>query len=103
MRQRLLPILCAVLLAGPALAKSGPNLLTDEEVARARELCRSADWAIAEREKVEAAAQRWLEMSDEDLWAFMLDAEVPRALNVNFGVGCPQHGKEVFQHGGHYP
>ena len=86
-----------------AEAKSGPTFHTPEQIERARELCRTEDWAIELREKAEAGAARWLAMSDEDLWAFILDAEIPRALNVRFGEGCPVCGKEVFAKGGHYP
>jgi hypothetical protein len=31
------------------------------------------------------------------------DADLPRALNVRFGVDCPVHGQEIFKAGGHYP
>ena len=86
-----------------AHAKSGPNLHSRDEVAHVRDLCGTDDWAIGEKEKAVANAERWLKMSDEDLWSFLLDAKIPRALNVNFGVGCPVHGKEVFKKGGHYP
>ena len=100
---RLLLCIAIFLLPSVCLAKSGPNLHSLQEVARVRNLCGTEDWAIRQREKAVAGAQRWIEMSDEDLWDFILDAEIPRALNVNFGVGCPVHGKEVFQKGGHYP
>jgi len=86
-----------------AQTKSGPTFHTPEQIEGARELCRTEDWAIELREKAEAGAARWLAMSDEDLWAFILDAAIPRALNVRFGEGCPVCGKEVFAKGGHYP
>ncbi len=100
---------CAVILAvvvfcvDPVWAKSGPTLHTRAQIARVRKRCQTEPWAVKQREKAEANAARWLEMSDEALWVFILDADVPRALNVNFGVGCPVHGKKVFQKGGHYP
>ena len=84
-------------------AKSGSTLHTPEQTAQARELCRTEDWAVELREKAEAGAARWLAMSDEDLWDFILDADIPRALNVRFGEGCPICGKAVFAKGGHYP
>ena len=100
------PIICSpfILMIPPqVVAKTGPTLHTRERTLRARKLCRSEDWAIKLREEAEAGAARWLAMSDEDLWDFILDAEVPRALNVHFGIDCPVHGTEVFRKGGHYP
>ena len=94
-------LLCAV--STVAQAKSGPTFHTPEQVNQARALCRTEDWAVALREKAEAGAARWLAMRDAELWDFVLDAEVPRALNVRFGQGCPVCGKEVFAKGGHYP
>jgi len=96
-------IIAALSCPGVAWAKSGPTLHTRQEIDRVRALCKTDAWAVKERQKAEAGAARWVAMSDEALWAFILDADIPRALNVNFGVGCPVHGKAVFQKGGHYP
>ncbi|UCH33093.1 MAG: hypothetical protein JSV65_10885, partial [Armatimonadota bacterium] len=82
-----------------ALAKSGRALHTDEQVAALR-----ADPATAGTvENLRAACAYLLNMSDEELWAFVPPPDLPRALNVRFGVGCPVHGAEVFKAGGHYP
>jgi hypothetical protein len=89
----------------PALlfAKNAPTYHTREEIEKARTLCRTEDWAKKSAEKARENAQRWKDMSDEELWNFVLDARIPRALNVRFGVECPIHGEEVFRKGGHYP
>ena len=103
MRRCGIAAIVAVIICGPAVAKSEASLHTAEETARVRALCQETDWAITEREKAEKNAARWVDMPDEELWDFILDADVPRALNVNFGVGCPIHGTEVHRKGGHYP
>jgi hypothetical protein len=92
-----------LLLSAAALAKSGTAWRTPEEIAAVRERCRTEENAIALREKAEAAAAKWLAMDDEALWRFVPDADLPRALNVRFGAGCPVHGEAVFRKGGHYP
>ena len=86
-----------------AQAKSGPDLHSREEVDRARALCDAEPWAADLRAKAIEAAEPWLQMTDEEIWTFIPEAEQPRALNVNFGVGCPICGKEIFREGGHYP
>ena len=96
-------LLFVLLLPVRAGAKTGPTLHTPDRINRARELCQTADWAVALRQNAEANAGRWLAMTDEELWDFILDAEVPRALNVHFGSDCPVHGTEIFRKGGHYP
>ncbi|MCP4639630.1 MAG: hypothetical protein GY851_04325 [bacterium] len=91
------------LTAASAWAKSAPTWHTREETAAVRERCVTDDWAIAQREKAVGNAVRWVAMSDQELWDFILDADIPRALNVAFGVGSPEVGKDVFREGGHYP
>ena len=85
------------------LAKTGPTYHTRVEIEKARNLCRTGDWAMDLAQKARTRGERWVSMSDDDLWNFVLDAEIPRALNVRFGYECPIHGVEVFRKGGHYP
>ena len=103
MRISTIVMMNALLTSGIVHAKSLPQIHAAEEVAHVRELCVTEDWAIEKREKAEAGAARWVAMSDDALWEFIPEAELPRALNVAFGEGCPVHGREVFKHGGHYP
>ena len=98
-----LSAVATAMLSAAAWAKSGPALHMPEDIARVRERCQAEEWAIEQRKNAEANAARWVAMSDEELWDFILEADIPRALNVFFGEGCPVHGKEVFQKGGHYP
>jgi len=86
-----------------AQAKTGRNLLSDEQVRQARENVQKLDWARKSLEDTKAAVEWVLAMPDEDLWEFIPPADQPRALNVRFGFDCPIHGKEIFKKGGHYP
>lgn len=92
-------VVCVAASSG-AWAKDAPTFHTREQVERARALCETEPWAAKQREDAVAAAARWVDMDDESLWDFVLDADVPRALNVRFGSGCPEHGEEVFRKGG---
>lgn len=85
------------------LAKTGRNLLSDEQVAQARANVAKYDWAKKSLENAKKSVQWVLDMSDEDLWEFIPPADQPRALNVRFGVDCPIHGAEIFKKGANYP
>ena len=74
-----------------------------ELMARVHETIGNEDWANDASGNAEANAERWVAMSDEELWEFVPPPTQLRAINVSFGVGCPEHGTEVFREGGHYP
>lgn len=96
----------AVLIActgGFAHAKSARTYYTDADVAAALAKVQKYPWAQSAVQGSEAASQRYVAMSDEDLWNFVPPPEQLRALNVSFGVDCPVHGAEIFRVGGHYP
>jgi len=105
--QRILCLLAAgfALLAfcpRPAQAKTGGTYYTDADIAAIRARAARPDYRKeldAILKKAEVLAGR----SDEEIWQLIPEADVPRALNVCFGVGCPVHGAEVFKVGGHYP
>lgn len=86
-----------------AQAKTGRNLLSDEQVHQARENVAKLDWARKSLEDAKKSVEWVLAMPDEELWDFIPPADQPRALNVRFGFDCPVHGKEIFKKGGHYP
>jgi len=80
-------------------AKSGRTLQTEEQLAGLR-----ADAQTPARiAGLRAACDYLLKMSDDELWDFVPPPDLPRCLNVRFGVGCPVHGAEIFKVGGHYP
>ena len=103
MKRLFIFVVIAFIFQGSVWSKSAPSFHTREQIAKARELCRTEPWAAKIAENAKKNAKPWIEMSDQELWEFVLDAEVPRALNVRFEFGCPIHGEEVFRKGGHYP
>ncbi len=86
MTRTMLVALSVLMMATVAWGKSGRTFYDDETMALVRE-------------KIE----RYIAMSDQELWEFVPPPGQLRALNVSFGNGCPVHGTEVFRAGGHYP
>lgn len=78
--------------------KTASVLYTPEQIAAARELCKTHPQAIALLKIETDASAYWLEKTDEQLRKTLPDWRVARAFNDSVN-GCPVHGKEVFQHG----
>ena len=68
------------------------NLLTSEQVRRARQRVAEDDTARKLADSVCAGAASWLERDDEFIRDFMPEAGVPRTWTVNYISGCPVHG-----------
>ncbi|MBD3292287.1 MAG: hypothetical protein GF393_05145, partial [Armatimonadia bacterium] len=100
---RIILIAFALIASTVAWGKSGRTFYDDETMDRVRETIATEDWAAGAVDTARSNAQRWIEMSDEDLWNFIPPPGQIRAINVCFGVGCPEHGTQVFREGGHYP
>ncbi len=99
---RNLMIACLVLTCAIAWAKDGRTFYTEEKLQRALDTIDQFGWASDEVQSARNACQWAIEMSDQELWDFIPPPEQSRALNVNFGVGCPVHGASVFREMGHY-
>jgi hypothetical protein len=105
-RLRIWPVAAALVAAllptTNADAKKTNTYYSDAEIAaiRARATLPKYQEAVA---ALRAKADRIAGKSDEQLWSMIPDADLPRALNVHFGVDCPVHGQEIFKAGGHYP
>ena len=87
-------------LTAASSAKTGRTYYTDADVAAIRARAENPAYArevAAILKKAELLTSR----SDEALWDMVPESDLPRALNVRFGVGCPVHGKEIFKAGGH--
>lgn len=78
--------------------KTSRTLLTDAQMATARQLCDRDPGAAAQRKKYVDKSAYWVAKTDADLRSVIPDARVPRAFNVS-AVGCPQHGKAIYQYG----
>lgn len=46
---------------------------------------------------------RWLELSDEQIWAVQPDSTIPRCHRLNLKHGCPEHGTEIYKFNAYYP
>ena len=115
---RTLPAVSFLLLLSPLMARAdllppksrGPQyplktqrmLLTDAEIALARENVRQYPAAKAIADTIVARADAWMAWSDADLRALAPTADVPRAFNVGT-AGCPQCGQAIYEKGGTYP
>jgi len=77
------------------------KLYTQEQIALAR--ANVERYATAQRiaEGILAAADRWVERSDEFIRERMPDGRVPRAFAVNYMTGCPVHGQASLRGGGY--
>jgi len=81
--------------------KTARTLFTDQQIARARQLCESNKDAMALQRSIMSKAEYWVKKSDKQLRELLPDARVPRAFNVST-EGCPVHGKAIYK-GGCYP
>jgi hypothetical protein len=82
--------------------KTQRMIYSEKDVKIARENIEKHPEAKAVRDNIVAAADKWIEWSDEDLRKLLTSARVPRAFDLNVH-GCPVHGAEVFNKGGAYP
>lgn len=92
--------------AQEADAKTASRFVTAEMRANAQANAEKYDWAAARRDGVVKTAERWAEMSDDELWALITSQWLPRASNLNEGVlykgkkpRCPNCGEDQVKHG----
>ncbi|NPV46452.1 MAG: heparinase [Armatimonadetes bacterium] len=79
---------------------------TAERLANLRANCERYDWARAERERVVAAADPWVKLSDDELWHMIPGQKLPRTIDVSMyqgkRPGCPVCGEAINKYG-NYP
>lgn len=91
--------------AAMALAADGPEYggyYTPERIANLRANCERFDWAKAERAAAVRAAEKFVQMTDDELWRLVPGQKLPRCIdvNMNFGVrtgGCPNCGEVIYE------
>lgn len=103
MTRMVLVALGVLMVTTAAWGKTGRTFYDDQTMALVREKIERFEWAQGQVNSARSAAERWIAMSDQELWDFVPPPGQLRALNVSFGNGCPVHGTEVFRAGGHYP
>jgi len=79
------------------------NLLSTEEVEQARVNVRRYPWAGEIADRAVAAAQPFVERSDDALWRLVTGQQIPRGIHVNPKLGCPSCGRKVYEEHGNYP
>ncbi len=109
---RLAMILAGTLLIAAAgcAGRDGGGYYTDERIANVRANVERYDWAAAQRDSQVRAAQPFVEMSDDELWALVPCQSLPRTIDVTLTKtpegtvrkGCLNCGEDIFQHG-NYP
>jgi hypothetical protein len=101
-----------LMIAAPSWAgRDGGGHYSAQRVANLRANVEQYDWAQSQRDRYVSSAQRWVEMSDEELWRLIPCQTLPRCIDVtmtarkgqgNFRMGCLVCGDDVFKHG-NYP
>ncbi len=82
--------------------KTDRTLVSDEQIATARQNVAQYDTAKAIADTIVSRADEWRAWDDDALRKLVPTADVPRAFNVGT-AGCPKCGKEIYEKGGTYP
>jgi len=90
------------LFASTAYAKVCSRLVTAEMRANALENAKRYSWAANEQREAIANAERWIKLSDDELWSLITSQELPRDIHTNKTVGCPNCGDGIVPYG-NYP
>jgi hypothetical protein len=78
-------LLCLMWL--PAVAgRDGGGYYNAQRVANLRANVERHDWARRERDRAVAGADRWVKMSDEELWRLIPCQNLPRCIDVTMTV-----------------
>ena len=81
----------------PVSAKTGSVIVTAQMRENAVRNVERYEWAKQRRDAVVSRVQRWMEMSDEELWRMLPSQEMPRDSSVNRGEGCPNCGMDHYK------
>jgi len=90
-----IPLLCAIAIAPASAAKEAGVFTPATLIAKARANIRKLPWAAAEKERMVAAAEPWLRMSDDSLWDLMFGNTIKRSWMVWSNGYCPACRKSV--------
>lgn len=91
-----------ITLASSGWAKQCSRLVTQQMRKNALKNAEKFDWAAQDQQNAIDSAQRYIEMSDEDLWKLIPSQDVPRGIHTNNIVGCPNCGDGIVPYG-NYP
>jgi hypothetical protein len=85
--------------AATAPVKTRSTYYTPERVASARRNIDEFAWAQHIRDSVMGAADRMAAQADDWLWSLPPGQTLPRSINVNYELGSPVTGRDVYQLG----
>ncbi|MFP3903198.1 MAG: hypothetical protein ACLFWB_03030, partial [Armatimonadota bacterium] len=91
-----------ITLANVGWAKQCSRLVTQQMRQNALKNAEKFDWAAQDQQQAIDSAQRYIEMSDEELWKLIPSQDVPRGIHTNNIVGCPNCGDGIVPYG-NYP
>ncbi|MCP4644610.1 MAG: hypothetical protein GY851_29470 [bacterium] len=75
--------------------KQASTLYSADVVARVRANAANDEWTASVRDDLVAAAQPWMDLSDDDLWDLMFGATIRRSWMVWSNGHCPTCGESV--------
>ncbi|MFP3903694.1 MAG: hypothetical protein ACLFWB_05565, partial [Armatimonadota bacterium] len=92
-------VAAAGLLTASVWAKQQSRFVTEAMRKNAIKNAGEYEWAQRQQQKATDAADRWLQLTDRELWKLVPSQKLPRTRYVNKEFGCPKCGKETFAHG----
>jgi hypothetical protein len=95
-------VVMLLLVCSVAGAKSASRFVTAQMRQNALANVSKYEWAAAQQKAATNAAARWLEMSDDELWAMVTSQELPRDMHTNKEAGCPNCSDGITPYG-NYP
>lgn len=79
--------------------KQASTYYTPERIAAARRNIENFSWARQIRDRAVSYADRIVDQGDEWLWSLVTSQGLPRSINVNYELGSPVTGRDVYQLG----
>lgn len=77
--------------------KRSSTFFSKARIENARENVRTHAWAAKLAKGVLAGADRWVRMSDDELWAVPYGPELCRSIFVSKKLGCPNCGMKIYE------
>lgn len=93
-------LLTVSFLASTVQASDNRVLYSDRGIEGALENVKHFDWAAEEKKRILDTAEYWVNLSDEEVWNFLSEQQIPRAAMSSKPARCPTHGS--LESHGHY-
>ncbi|MFP3904568.1 MAG: hypothetical protein ACLFWB_10045, partial [Armatimonadota bacterium] len=76
-------------------AKTASHMVTAQMRQNAQSNIEQYDWAQQQRDRAVNAAEKYVQMSDEEVWRMVPSQWVPRNCGIHKTAGCPNCGDEI--------